>query len=247
MAWSGIAVLLQHFSSRLVSVDASSSACSWIASEALSWVSLSSTSGTGDGDITVSVDANPGPARTGTVFIAGKTHTVTQDAIPIGVAVDNNSLTWTSTSDVGWHGQSSTYHYGRSAIQSGDIGDDQTSNISTTVTGPGKVTFYWRVSSEQGYDYLKFYLDGVKKDEISGNTMWEEKQYTLESGPHTLTWAFEKDGSISRYSDSGFVDKVIISGSIFSGSIGIGLVDTVSPGLPIRVILGPYTLGKSLL
>ena len=195
----------------LVSVDASSSTCSWTASENLSWVSLSSTSGIGSGDITVSVDANAGPARTGSVAIAGETHTISQGAIPIAVAVDNTSLTWTSNSSVEWHGQSSTYYYGGSAIQSGDIGDEHTTDISTTVTGPGKVAFYWKVSSEQSYDFLRFYIDGVKKDEISGDTEWEEKEYSIGPGTHTLTWAYEKDDSISANSDSGFVDKIVLS------------------------------------
>ncbi len=34
------------------------------------------------------------------------------------------------------------------------------------------VPFYWKVSSEQGGDYLQFYVDGVLKDQISGEVDW---------------------------------------------------------------------------
>ncbi|MBL6992236.1 MAG: matrixin family metalloprotease [Bacteriovoracaceae bacterium] len=63
-----------------VSVTASSSTCAWTASESLSWVSLSPTSGTGSGTVTVSVSANTGSARSGSVTIAGKTYSISQAA-----------------------------------------------------------------------------------------------------------------------------------------------------------------------
>lgn len=61
-----------------ISVAASSATCAWTSSESLSWVSLFPTSGTGDGTITVTVTANTGGARTGSMTIAGQTYTVNQ-------------------------------------------------------------------------------------------------------------------------------------------------------------------------
>jgi len=63
-----------------VLVTVSSSSCSWTASENLSWVSLSPTSGTGSGAISVTVAANTGAAKSGSITIAGKTYTVSQAA-----------------------------------------------------------------------------------------------------------------------------------------------------------------------
>ncbi|MCP4149017.1 MAG: S8 family serine peptidase, partial [bacterium] len=37
------------------------------------------------------------------------------------------------------------------------------SDIETTITGPGTISFYWKVSSESGYDYLRFYIDGIEQ------------------------------------------------------------------------------------
>lgn len=58
--------------------------CDWTASESLDWVSLSTTSGSGNGSLTVTVDANPGILqRSGTVTIAGKTFDIEQDGTPL--------------------------------------------------------------------------------------------------------------------------------------------------------------------
>jgi len=63
-----------------VTVTASGPGCSWSASESLSWVSLSPTSGTGNGSIIITVTANTGAARSGSVTIAGQPYTISQDA-----------------------------------------------------------------------------------------------------------------------------------------------------------------------
>ncbi len=62
----------------LVSVMVSSSTCAWTASENLSWVSLSTTGGTGTGTVIVSVSTNTGDVRSGSIIIAGKTYSISQ-------------------------------------------------------------------------------------------------------------------------------------------------------------------------
>jgi hypothetical protein len=61
-----------------VSVTAPNSNCTWTASESLDWVSLSSTGGTGNQTITITVTANTGAARTGSITLAGKTYAIRQ-------------------------------------------------------------------------------------------------------------------------------------------------------------------------
>jgi uncharacterized protein (TIGR02145 family) len=63
-----------------VTVTASRSDCAWTTDNSLSWVSLSPESGTGSGDVTLTVTANTGAARTGSITIAGQTYSVSQDA-----------------------------------------------------------------------------------------------------------------------------------------------------------------------
>ena len=122
--------------------------------------------------------------------------------------MDNLALTWTTSGNANWSMQTAVYYYGGDAAQSGAITDSQSTSIRTTVTGPGTLTYYWKVSSEMFYDYLKFYLDGAEQVNISGSVDWQQKTYALSSGAHTLEWRYTKDGSVSAGSDRGWLDKV---------------------------------------
>jgi len=53
--------------------------CAWTATSNVPWVTVTSgASGTGNGAVALSVEANPGGVRTGTIAVAGQTFTVTQ-------------------------------------------------------------------------------------------------------------------------------------------------------------------------
>ena len=66
-----------------VAITASSSSCSnaWTATSSVAWITLSPTSGTGNGQVAYSISANTGVARTGMVTVAGQTVTVSQAAV----------------------------------------------------------------------------------------------------------------------------------------------------------------------
>jgi len=63
-----------------LSVDVrSGSSCAWTAASRADWITVTAgASGTGNGSVRLRVSANTGPARTGTVLIAGLTYTVEQ-------------------------------------------------------------------------------------------------------------------------------------------------------------------------
>ncbi|MBU2565620.1 MAG: pre-peptidase C-terminal domain-containing protein [Candidatus Thermoplasmatota archaeon] len=130
----------------------------------------------------------------------------------LGDAVDNTALTWTTGGNANWAVDTSTYYYGTSSAKSGTITHSQNTYIQTTVTGPGTLTFYWKVSSESNYDYLRFYIDGTEQTKISGSVSWAQKSYSISSGSHTLQWKYTKDGSVSSGSDCGWLDKVVFTG-----------------------------------
>ena len=118
-----------------------------------------------------------------------------------------------TSGDKDWHLLPSAGYYDGDCAQSGDISDDQTSEMQATVEGEGTVTFDWRVSSEEGEDYLEFYIDDVRKDQISGREGWEEKSFNVTGqGSHTLKWRYVKDGSEEDGTDCGWVDNVQWSG-----------------------------------
>ena len=81
--------------------------------------------------------------------------------------------------------------------------------METTVTGPGSLSFWWKVSSESGFDYLEFYINGVlQAGHISGDVDWQQKSFDFGAGVQTLRWRYSKDGSTSSGQDRGWVDMV---------------------------------------
>ncbi|MCK4764542.1 MAG: PKD domain-containing protein [Candidatus Aminicenantes bacterium] len=126
----------------------------------------------------------------------------------IAEAVDYPALTFSLSGNGDWFPQTTTTYFDGDAAESANIVDSQTTTMETTISGKTSVKFYWKVSSESNYDYLRFYIDGVEQDSISGTVNWAQKTYTVSSGAHTLKWSFTKDGSVSSGSDCGWVDKV---------------------------------------
>jgi hypothetical protein len=95
------------------------------------------------------------------------------------------------------------------AAQCGSIGNNGQSWMQETVSGPGIIRFYWKVSSQLGSDYLEFFIDSVRQARISGTTDWRGQSYTITgSGTHTLKWRYTKNGYGSSGSDCGYVDYV---------------------------------------
>jgi hypothetical protein len=128
---------------------------------------------------------------------------------PLAQALDT-ALSFTTGGNENWFGQTTTSYYEGDAAQSGDISHSQDSWMQTTVSGKGTVKFYWKVSSEEDFDFLEFYIDGSLQEKISSlEDDWEQQTYTIStSGSHTLEWRYMKDGSGNVGSDCGWVDKV---------------------------------------
>ncbi|MCG2772556.1 MAG: carboxypeptidase regulatory-like domain-containing protein [Desulfobacterales bacterium] len=133
------------------------------------------------------------------------------EPIPLARALDNYRLTFITSDTAPWYGQTATAHYGGGAAQSGSIANNQTSALETTVVGPGELTFYWKVSSEKNYDYLKFYVDSSLKASISGTVNWAQQIITVPRGSHKLKWIYTKNSIESRSLDCGWVDKVVFN------------------------------------
>ncbi|MCL5097140.1 MAG: hypothetical protein M1608_06370 [Candidatus Omnitrophica bacterium] len=131
---------------------------------------------------------------------------------PLGLsledALDAPAVSWTTGGAAGWAAHTDQSHDGVDSARSGGIGDNQTSWLETTVTGPLPLSFWWKVSSEEDYDYLRFAIDGVEQTKISGETDWQQERFNLSAGTHTLRWSYTKDGSDNSGSDGGWLDQV---------------------------------------
>jgi hypothetical protein len=99
----------------------SGSGCTWTATTSAGWITiLTGASGTGNGSVTYSVQANTGSARTGTLTVAGQSVTISQSApctygiSPMSDTMDKgggtgtvsvttqSGCTWTAVSNASW-------------------------------------------------------------------------------------------------------------------------------------------------
>lgn len=155
--------------------------------------------------------------------LGATTSQAAQLAIPfsadLAMALNATNLPWrTSTTNAPWFAENQVSHDGLAAAQSGHISDSQQSSLQTTLTGPGTLTFWWNVSSEEYFDFLSFFLDNSNAAAISGEEDWQQLSFAIPSGLHTLKWIYAKDPSVSAGQDAGWLDQV-----------------TFTPVLPLRL------------
>ena len=128
----------------------------------------------------------------------------------LAAAVDFPGQAFVTTGSVGWAPQTLYSHDGQDAARSGAVGDLSESVMTTVVEGPAKGSFYWGVSSEATFDFLRFYIDGVEQAAIEGEVGWTLRTFTLPAGTHTLKWAYIKDDFVRSGLDAGFVDQLTL-------------------------------------
>ncbi|MBN2447343.1 MAG: ankyrin repeat domain-containing protein [Phycisphaerae bacterium] len=109
------------------------------------------------------------------------------------------NLPWTITNN--------NAHSGGRSARSGAITHSQTTSMARTVGG-GDVSFWYSVSSESGWDFFNFYIDGVRQIHASGTVGWTQYTTTLSIAPHTLTWEYTKDSNTSSGSDTAWIDDL---------------------------------------
>jgi hypothetical protein len=125
-------------------------------------------------------------------------------------ALDATNLPWSTFGNAAWFAETTITQDGIAAAQSGRITNSTYSELQTTVTGPGTLTFWWMVSSEEFFDVLSFYI-GTGTNyaaRISGEVDWEQETFLIGPGSQTLSWIYAKDPDISLGLDAGWLDQV---------------------------------------
>jgi hypothetical protein len=126
-----------------------------------------------------------------------------------------SQLAWATSGNAPWSvpaiGAPTNVASGTYAARSGVISHNQSSSLSITAnftTGNG--SFAYKVSSEAGWDNLKFFIDGVQNQQWSGEQGWARYAFPITAGSHTLEWRYVKDAAGSAGQDAAFVDNVFL-------------------------------------
>jgi subtilisin family serine protease len=148
---------------------------------------------------------------------------------------DLSGLAWTTGGNAPWIVQNTNASAGSFAARSGVISDLQTSSLFlTTNLQAGTGSFDYMVSSEEGWDFFEFYVDGVRGLQRSGEmTNWNNYVFPLTAGAHTLEWRYHKDLVAAAGMDAAFIDNV---------DLPIGV--PVGPGSAAHLSISPQPDGS---
>lgn len=95
------------------------------------------------------------------------------------------------------------------SLASGTISHNQHSSVQIEKSVyTGSLSFYMKVSSESGYDFVYFYIDGEEIGKWSGEINWKEYVFNVEEGDHVFEWKYVKDGYESQGADRIWIDNV---------------------------------------
>lgn len=132
---------------------------------------------------------------------------------------DFSSFDWINASTIPWTINPLIQNSGLYSAKSGAIGDDQQTSleINMDVMVEGNISFARKVSSESGYDFLKFNIDGTETGSWSGNVDWGIESFPVTQGMHNFKWTYVKDVNTIGGSDAAYIDDIIFPSSNAGG------------------------------
>jgi len=120
------------------------------------------------------------------------------------------SYAWQFAGDFPWQIDINEAFEGTFSARSADVSNGQTSQmyLDYFVSADSDLSFWLQVSSEFGFDFLYFLLDGEIAGSWSGEVPWTQFVLTVPKGNHTFGWVYTKDDAISGGSDAAWIDLV---------------------------------------
>ncbi|MFT5571941.1 MAG: hypothetical protein ACI9FR_000862 [Cryomorphaceae bacterium] len=112
--------------------------------------------------------------------------------------------------------QSSIYKVNRDSAQSANINRNQKAEMGVEIKGPIDVSFYWKVSSQAGRDFLRVtvydnnFSPTSMTQRISGERDWALAEMRIPAGNYFLIWDYTKNGSVDAGADAGWIDNIEI-------------------------------------
>jgi len=108
------------------------------------------------------------------------------------------------------------------AASSTYISNNQSSSLQITwqTSSAGTIQFDYKVSSEVGHDYLKFFINDILMGQWSGNlTNWQTVSYPVSaSSANTFRWTYIKDTLTNSGQDRAWIDNIIFPTSVGGGN-----------------------------
>ncbi|MCK9291766.1 MAG: C25 family cysteine peptidase [Bacteroidales bacterium] len=137
--------------------------------------------------------------------------------LPIGLQIEDfesgnfDMYEWHHDGDANWMISMFNPYEGNFSAKSGNISHNQKSDlwISLINASEGTISFARKVSSENNYDNLNFYVNELLQAQWSGEQDWEEVSFIVPEGQNILRWSYVKDQSVSYGTDAAWIDHIV--------------------------------------
>ncbi|MEI6047440.1 MAG: C25 family cysteine peptidase [Bacteroidota bacterium] len=145
-----------------------------------------------------------------------------------------NVFPWINISLVPWTINTTSSYDGGISARSGAISHDGTTSlvIRSVYSIADSLRFFYKVSSEAGYDNFSFKLNDTVIFKKSGETSWTKKVIAVRAGLNKMEWNYKKDNSVSIGSDCAWIDMIDFAGP--------GSVSYIQKDLQVAKIVTPF-------
>lgn len=126
---------------------------------------------------------------------------------------EGSFLHFTSASEYPWNADANCAFSGNAGV------NNSTSVLSAKATlgSYQRISFEYKVSSEQNHDYLRFLANGEELFSASGSQNWQTYTcYIPTHGDVLLTWEFSKDASGAAGDDKAYIRNVVLEETLSS-------------------------------
>ncbi len=124
-----------------------------------------------------------------------------------GETLDTQGINWVRTGTFPWTNQTSVSYDSISAIETRAESSFGQSKISTIISGPVEVSFWWKIISSDSPNSLTALIDNVAQFTIVDARDWERKTIQIPEGEHELAWSFTGRPS-DEGDDAAWLDQV---------------------------------------
>jgi M6 family metalloprotease-like protein len=150
-------------------------------------------------------------ARVFNVSASGAQMSFTADeGVSLESAVDVGESQVVASGSPAWINQTSVTHDGSDAARSGTVSKSaRTSWMSTVVTGPVQVAFWWKHAAG-ATETLRFLVDGVEQA-ATGVADWTQQSHSVSGGVHTVQWNLYTDMNANGTANQAYVDQLVLT------------------------------------
>jgi hypothetical protein len=133
----------------------------------------------------------------------------------IGTVIENaetgdfSSYSWIAGA-FPWTADETQSYEGTTSFRSAEIAELEESvlTLDYQTEQSDSIRFYARVSSEEGWDFLSFYINGVFRHRWSGVKNWQRYSFPVSPGLTEFRWVYAKDDQISSNEDAAWIDYI---------------------------------------